>query len=475
MVYEFRLPDIGEGVAEGEVVQWFVKQGDTIQEDAPLVSVLTDKANVEIPSPKAGRIVQLHAAVGDKVKVGGLLVSIETAGESAAAPAGAKSGGAPPAAPATSTAAKKVAGEGRSTPSEAPTETDSAEAPSAAPPTRPAAQPEGEEAPAASPTATATGGRSLASPYLRRLAAERGIDLSSVRGTGPGGRIVEADLQPGPATPTTPASASSERAEGPPASKSHAAKPSAPAAAGGPSVADRAEVLERIPIRGIRRVIFEHMAEATHRAAHFTYVEEVDVTELVRFRDRMAKHVEKDGLRLSYLPFIIKAVIAGLRAYPRVNATINEEQQELVVHSTYNIGIATAAPEGLLVPVLHHAEQRSVTQLARQIQALSEKARAGRLERSEMMGGTFTITSLGALGGILATPILNYPEVAILGVHKIARRPVYRPDGKLAPADLMNISLSLDHRVLDGIIAAQFIGVVKASLEEPHQLFAELA
>ncbi|MFZ0890819.1 MAG: dihydrolipoamide acetyltransferase family protein [Thermoplasmata archaeon] len=450
MVYEFRLPDIGEGVAEGEVVQWFVKQGDIVQEDAPLVSVLTDKANVEIPSPKAGRIVQLHAAVGEKVKVGGLLVSIETAGDAPASPAA-------PAPPA------------------APTRAESAGAPPATPPASPAAKQEGGEGPGAPSAAASTGGRALASPYLRRLAAERGIDLSSVRGSGPGGRIVEADLQQKPAAPAPPPSPSPGKAEVPPTAKMPAEKPSAPVAGGAPPTTERAEVLERIPIRGIRRVIFEHMAEATHRAAHFTYVEEVDVTELVRFRDRMAKHVEKDGLRLSYLPFVIKAVIAGLRANPRMNATVSEESQELIVHSTYNIGIATAAPEGLLVPVLHHAEQRSVTQLAREIQELSEKARAGRLDRAEMMGGTFTITSLGALGGILATPILNYPEVAILGVHKIARRPVYRPDGQLGPADLMNLSLSLDHRVLDGIVAAQFMAVVKAGLEEPHQLFAELA
>jgi pyruvate dehydrogenase E2 component (dihydrolipoamide acetyltransferase) len=445
MVYEFRLPDIGEGVAEGEVVQWFVKQGDMVQEDAPLVSVLTDKANVEIPSPKAGRIVQLHAAVGDKVKVGGLLVSIETAGDAPAASARAESTG-----PATPN-----------------------------PPASVGATPAGNEAPTAPTPAPSTTGRSLASPYLRRLAAERGIDLSTVRGSGPGGRIVEADLQQKTAASATPPVAapaqSPAKEETPTVTKTAAAKPSAPGAAGPTASAEGTDGTERIPIRGVRRVIFEHMAEATHRAAHFTYVEEVDVTELVRFRDRMAKHVEKDGLRLSYLPFIIKAVIAGLRANPRMNATVSEEPQELVVHSTYNIGIATAALEGLLVPVLHHAERRSVTQLAREIQELSEKARAGRLDRAEMSGGTFTITSLGALGGILATPILNYPEVAILGVHKIARRPVYRSDGQLGPADLMNLSLSLDHRVLDGIVAAQFMAVVKAGLEEPHQLFAELA
>ena len=222
-------------------------------------------------------------------------------------------------------------------------------------------------------------------------------------------------------------------------------------------------------------MIAEHMTESRHRAAHYTYVEEVDVTALIEVRDRMAKHVEKKGTRLSYLPFVVKGVVAGLRAYPRVNARFDDERQELVVHRSYNIGIATAAPEGLLVPVLHHADRKSVSELAREIQELAEKGRDGKLTRAEMSGGTFTITSLGALGGVLATPILNYPEVAILGVHRIVRRPVYRADGTLGPADLMNLSISLDHRVLDGYEGAQFLATVRAYLEDPHQLFAELA
>lgn len=217
------------------------------------------------------------------------------------------------------------------------------------------------------------------------------------------------------------------------------------------------------------------MTESRHKAAHYTYVEEVDVTELVRLRDRMAKHIEKKGVRLSYLPFIIKAVIAGLRTYPRVNARFNDDRQELEVHKSYNIGIATAAPDGLLVPVIHHADRKSVADIARELQELADKGREGKLTRDEMSGGTFTITSLGALGGVLATPILNYPEVAILGVHRIIRRPVYRPDGTIGPAELMNLSVSLDHRVLDGIVGAQFVSVVKSNLEDPHQLFAELA
>jgi pyruvate dehydrogenase E2 component (dihydrolipoamide acetyltransferase) len=240
-------------------------------------------------------------------------------------------------------------------------------------------------------------------------------------------------------------------------------------------VVPASEILERIPIRGIRRVIAEHMTESTHRAAHFTYVEEVDASELVRLRDRMAKHVEKQGIRLSYLPFIVKAVVSSLKTNPKLNATMDDAHEELLVRSVYHIGIAAAAPEGLIVPVVRNADQKSVSQLAREIQDLAERGKAGKLSRAELTGSTFTISSLGALGGVMATPILNYPEVGILGVHKIQRRPVYRADGTIGPADLMNLSVSLDHRVVDGIEGALFLAAVRAYLEDPHQLFAELA
>ncbi len=422
--FEFRLPDIGEGVAEGEVVQWFVKEGETIQEDAPLVSVLTDKANVEIPSPKAGRIARLHASIGQKVKVGGLLVTIETQGGPAAAA---------PASP---------------TPAPSPARTPAAPAAPVPPP-----------ALATGASATPTG-RSLASPYLRRFAAERGIDLATVKGSGPGGRITEADLT-GSSVPRTEAAGAATPRAGPP---------------GAPTfVAAGDDIIERVPIRGVRRAISEHMSQSVHTAAHFTYVEEIDVSELVRFRERMGRHVEKDGVKLSYLPFILKAAIAGLRAQPRMNATMDDAKEELLVHGSFDIGIATAAPEGLVVPVVRAADTKSVGQLAREIQSLAERARQGKLAREELIHSSFTITSLGALGGVMATPILNYPQVAILGVHKIARRPTYHADGSIGPSDLMNLSVSLDHRILDGIVAAQFLAVVKAHLEDPHKLFAELA
>jgi pyruvate dehydrogenase E2 component (dihydrolipoamide acetyltransferase) len=427
MNFEFKLPDIGEGVAEGEIVQWFVKEGDTITEDAPLVSVLTDKANVEIPSPRTGRILKLHAAVGAKVKVGGLLVTIDTSGE-------------------------------------APTTTATPPPPTPRAPVTPATAAMAVGKANVSPAAPS---RVLASPRIRRLAAERGIDLSSIRGSGSQGQITEADLPP-PGSPL-PSPSTGVPAPPPPAS----APPPRPRV--DDTATDASETTQREPIRGLRRVISEHMSESKHRAAHFTYVEEIDVTELVRFRERMAKHVEATGAKLTYLPFLIKAVIAGLRAHPRLNARMDDEHQELVIHSGYHIGIAAAAPGGLIVPVIHHADRLSIAELARSLQDLAERGKAGTLSRAELSGSTFTITSLGALGGVLATPILNYPEVGILGVHRIVRRPVYRPDGSLGPADLMNLSISLDHRVIDGIEGAQFLAVVKGFLEDPHRLFAELA
>jgi pyruvate dehydrogenase E2 component (dihydrolipoamide acetyltransferase) len=444
MSFEFRLPDIGEGVAEGEIVRWFVHVGEVIVEDAPLVSVLTDKANVEIPSPRAGKVLQIHAKEGDKVKVGGLLVTIEETGGSPASAA--------PSAPA------------------AP------EAPAPAPPVPPGP-----------PSSGRGGGKSLATPHIRRLAAERGIDLAQIKGSGPGGRITERDLEsapmPAPPAPPEPAPTTAPPAVVAPAAPAApllaAPVPSSSAPAPAPSAvpppnAGPAEV-ERIPIRGLRRVIAEHMAEAKHRAAHFTYVEEVDATELVRTRDRMSRHFEKQGTKLTYLPFIIRAVVAGLREYPRMNATMDDEREELVVHRRCHIGIATAAPDGLIVPVVRDANTKSVAQLARELQDISERGRLGKLTRAELTGSTFTISSLGALGGLLATPILNYPEVAILGVHKIVRRPVYQADGSLGPAEMMNLSISLDHRVLDGITGAQFLSVVRTNLEDPHLLFLDMA
>lgn len=443
MTYEFRLPDLGEGVAEGEVVRWFVKEGEAIVEDAPLVSVLTDKANVEIPSPKGGTVLKIHAKEGEKLKVGALLVTIDTG-----------SGPQPSSTPVVSEPS--------------------------APASEPRPEPEAAESgPAVEP---ARANRVLASPHLRRLATERGIDLSAITGSGPGGRILETDLghassgapppSPGGAaasplqlSPQVPSAPTVAASAGP----GFGAMPGSP-----PPIGDTPEV-ERIPIRGLRRVIAEHMAESTHRAAHFTYVEEIDASELVRVRERMAPHLETSGIKLSFLPLILKAAVSGLRKYPRMNASVDDDRQEILVHHRYHIGVATATPEGLLVPVLRDVDRKSVAELAKELHGVSERARAGKLSRAELSGSTFTVTSLGALGGVLATPILNYPEVAIMGVHRIAIRPVVRPDGSFGSAHLMNLSVSLDHRVLDGITGAEFLAEVKRHLEDPHLLFAYLA
>ncbi|MHB8351509.1 MAG: dihydrolipoamide acetyltransferase family protein [Thermoplasmata archaeon] len=474
MPFEFRLPDIGEGVAEGEVVRWFVHEGDVIREDAPLVSVLTDKANVEIPSPKSGRILSLHAKEGQKVKVGGLLVTIATDDTAPAAAASPQ----PP------------------TPS-----SPAGPEPHASAPTPPAGSGTGGAPPA---------GRILASPFVRRVAGELSVDLGAIRGSGPNGRILEEDVRraaapvsPGPATaaasapaPVVPSATVPKRPESerrpstgaapgavPPVVAPAPAAVSAPPGAAVPPLpatpnplpaVPPAPEIERIPIRGLRRVISEHMSEAVHRAAHYTYVEEVDASELVRARESMATHLDKQGTKLTYLPFILKAVVAGLRAYPQMNATMDDERQELVVSHRYNIGIALATPDGLVVAVIRDADRKSLGEIARELQELGERGRTGKLTRAELTGSTFTITSLGALGGVLATPILNYPEVGILGVHHIVRRPVYKADGSIGPAHLMNLSVSLDHRVLDGIIGAQFLSVVRANLEDLHLLFAGL-
>jgi pyruvate dehydrogenase E2 component (dihydrolipoamide acetyltransferase) len=428
MGYEFRLPDIGEGVAQGEVVKWHVKVGDTVQEDQPLVSVLTDKANVEIPCPVKGKVLSISAKEGEIVKVGGLLITFEA--------------------------------EGGATPSR--TEGHGAPAPTA---------------PAAAPTPAAPAGgndRVITTPAIRRRANELGVDLRQVRGTGPGGRVTDADLLSfakggtaaapvvAPVAPSRPADAAPAPARIPPAPVPVPVSPS------------QAPLQERIPLRGLRRVIAEHMSLSKSHAAHYTYVEELNVSELVRVREKAKKKFEERGVPLTYLAFITKAVVESLKDHPRVNALMDDEKGELVVCHYYNIGIAAATPDGLIVPVIKDADKKSIATIAKEIEDLSTRGRVGKLTREELTGSTFTISSLGALGGLLATPILNYPEVAILGVHKIERRPVVLPDGGFGVAHMMNLSISLDHRAIDGYDGAQFIASVKARLEDPHQLLLEL-
>lgn len=408
MAREFKLPDIGEGVHEGEITKWFVKEGDGVKENDPLVEVMTDKVTVQIPSPVTGKILERRGREGEIVMVGSTIVVFGDAGETAR-PA------APPAAP----------------------------APSVPPPSA--------AIPVASPPHA---GEALAAPAVRRLAREMGVDLSAIGGTGPAGRITEVDVR----------------------GAAHGPLPAAGTPAAAPKPADfvpGAGGEERIPIHGLRKRIYDKMAKSNTTAAHFTYVEEVDMSHLVQLRERLNEAGAKKGVKLTFLPFIVKACIAGLHEHPTLNASVDDERQEIVVKRYYNLGIATATDEGLTVTVIHEADRKDLWTLAKEIEHLSTAAREKKLTLQEVQGSTFTITSLGKEGGILATPIINWPEVAILGIHKIEKRPVVRDD-HIVVREMMYVSCSFDHRVVDGHVGAAFVQSIKGYLEHPALLFVGL-
>ena len=409
MVYEFRLPDIGEGIAEGEVVKWHVKEGDEVKENQPLVEIMTDKVNVEIPSPRKGTIQRLMAKEGEVIKVGQVLIVIAD-GSSAAATT-------------LIPAAKPV--------------------PAIAKPPPSASRQQGiSPAPIQAPKPREV----LATPATRKLARDLGVDLSLVQGTGRGGRITDEDVRQFKGLPRPVA---------------------ATVAVAGPRGAE-----ERIQLRGIRRVVAQHMVKSRSTAAQVTHVDEVDMSEVAHLREKSKVSAEKRGVKLTYLPFIIKALIPALKQYPYLNASLDEEKEEIILRRYYNIGIATDTYQGLVVPVIKEADHKSITQLATEITTLSDKARAGQLTLDEIQGSTFTVTNVGGIGGMFATPIINYPEVGILGVHKITKRPVVK-DNQIVIRDMTYLSLSFDHRVLDGAMAAHFVNTIKQYLEDPKLLLLE--
>ena len=404
MAREFKLPDIGEGVHEGEVVKWFVKEGDAVKENDPIVEVMTDKVTVQIPSPVTGKILQLRAKEGEVVKVGNTLVVFGEAGEIA------------PPRPET---------------------------------TRPASAPPPPVMTVA-PPAPGPSGEVLAAPAVRRLAKELNVNLAAVRGSGPQGRLTEDYVR--------------KAAQGPSRVAAAVAVPAAPIA---PTAGE-----QRIPIHGLRKRIFEKMAKSNATAAHFTYVEEVDMTQLVHLRDHLKPTAERKGVKLTFLPFFVKAVLAALVEFPTLNSSVDDERGEIVVKRYYNIGIATATDEGLTVTVVHEADKKSLWDLAKEIDRLAAAARDKKLSLQDVQGSTFTITSLGKEGGILATPIINWPEVAILGVHRIEKRPVVRDD-QIAIREMMYLSCSFDHRVIDGHVGAAFVQSVRNYLEHPATIFVD--
>jgi len=408
-VFEFKLPDVGEGVHEGEIVKWLVKEGDRVEEFQPMVEVLTDKATVEIPAPKSGVILKLMAKEGEVVKVGSVLVLIGEPGEAAEPPS--------------------------QTP-EAKEKVKTFEGAVGTAPTRPSQ-------------------RVLATPATRKLARELGVDINLVPGSGPAGRITDQDVR---------AFAESLKA----GAVTRPREKPVTAAGPRPQISpDQRE--ERLPLRGIRKRTAERMHQSKTTAAHFTYVDEVDMTELVKLREEAKALSERKGIKLTYLPFIIKALVNALKQYPYLNASIDDARGEIVIKHYYNIGIATATDEGLIVPVVKDADKKSILELAAEIERLANKAREGKIALEELQGGTFTITSLGALGGLFATPIINYPESAILGVHEIKKKPVVR-DNQIVIRDIMLLSLSFDHRLIDGHVGAMFTKELIKYLEDPKLL-----
>ena len=398
MAKEFRFPDVGEGITEGEVVRWLVREGERVEVDQPLAEVETDKAVVEMPSPYAGTVLKVHVKEKDLVKVGQVLVTIGEPGETAAEAA--------------------------------------APAPAAAGPTPPAAMPAAGRAEGV-----------LATPKVRALARELGVDLGAVRGTGQAGQVTEGDVR---------------------------AAQAGPAPAQAPAVKIKAKfdlygTLERLPLRGVRRATARKMRESLDHAAHVTHCDEADAGPLEALRLAMKPGIEAAGTKLTYLPFIVKALVEALKLHPTLNASLDEAEDEIVVKKYYNIGIAVDVPDGLIVPVVKAADQKSVAGLAAEIQALAKAARERTLDLADLKGGTFSITNVGVIGGDFATPIINYPETAILATMRIADRA--RVDhGAVVVKKILPLCLAFDHRVVDGAEAARFTKDLVRFLEAPDRL-----
>jgi pyruvate dehydrogenase E2 component (dihydrolipoamide acetyltransferase) len=393
MIREFRLPDVGEGISEAEIVRWLVAEGATVDEDQDIVEIETDKAIVALPSPHSGKIVKLHRKEGDLTKVGEVLVSIEAEDAGHAAPRADRG---------------TVVGS------------------------------LGDEEVIELPTPV------KATPAVRALAKQLSIDLTKIRGTGNEGKITREDVERAAARAST-----EERHDG-----------------------DSSGPVERIPLRGLRRTIAKRMHEARQRISDVTIWEDADITELDRIRSKEKEIAAQKGVKLTYLPYVIQATIDALRTHPYLNATLDEEREEILLKKFYNIGIAVDTADGLMVFAIKHADQKSSLELAQEISKLAEKARTRKLELSELRGSTFTITNYGVIGATYGTPIINYPEVGILGIGRIQDR-VIVDDDAIAIHKIMPLSLAFDHRVVDGVEAARFLNVIIDRLEHPKETLAE--
>ncbi|MED1721309.1 dihydrolipoamide acetyltransferase family protein [Brevibacillus parabrevis] len=450
---EFKLPDVGEGMHEGEILKVLVRAGDSVVQDQPVIEVQTDKVNAELSAPATGVVREIRIAEGDTVEVGTVLLVIDTG--RAAGEVKQESTGNAPAAP-----------QQASTP---------------VVPSRHSAR------------------RSLATPYVRQLAREMKIDIEQVVGTGPAGRVTEEDLRLfasagqkralqevsatsfAVATPkgttareaevVATASTSTSTTDAVPAAEKGTALGSKEAFAAMPG--ERANSIERIPLKGIRKKIAEHMVKSVTIIPHVTSVDELEMDQLLALREKLKPHAEKKEVKLTFLPFFIKALVIALKEYPVMNASIDDATNEILLKRFYHIGIATDTPDGLIVPVIKDADKKSIFQLAKEIKDLAELAREGKLTLAQITGGTFTISNVGPVGGLQATPIINHPEVAILALHKMEKRWVVREDEGVI-RQMMNMSLSFDHRLIDGVTAVRFTNRIKELLEDPNLLLAEM-
>ena len=421
MPYEFKFPDVGEGITEGEIVKWRVKEGDSVKEHDVLAEIETDKAIVEMPSPKSGVISKIFHKEGDTIKVGEVLVIIET-GE---AEEGAKTKAEPTLKPAGVVGYLEEATE--------------------------VEKPRIQQAAQARPAELQV----LATPATRRLARELGVDLSKIKGTGVGGRITEEDVRKASAREV-------------PEIKEAPAEPAIKIT----KKYDMYGYIEHVPLKGVRKVIARNMSKSFYTAPHVTHMDEADVTELYKLRNQEKRRAAERGIHLTYLPYVIKAVIKALQAHLYMNATLDDEHEEIILKKYYNIGIAADTPDGLIVPVIKGADQKDIYQLAREIAQLARKAQERKTDLADLKGGTFTITNIGVLGGMHATPIINYPEVAILATGRIRDKFVLR-GGIPRTRKVLPLSLSFDHRVVDGAEAARFVNKIIMYLENTDLLLAE--
>lgn len=429
--FEYRFPELGEGLHEGEIIKMHIKPGDTVTDEDIIMEVQNDKAVVEVPCPVNGTVQEVLGTDGAVFRVGQVVAVIDAEGDipdQGDAPAHEEPEAAAPA------------------PAEAATPAASASAPAAAAP-------------------VASDREVLATPSVRKFAREQGIDIAQVAGTGKAGKITREDVE---AFKNGGAPAASSAAA--PAAEA-ATTTSAPAAA--PTEIPQGADEERVPFKGIRKAISNAMVKSAYTAPHVTIMDEVDVTELVAFRTRMKPVAEKKGIKVTYLPFIVKALVAASRKFPALNASIDEVNNEIVYKKHYDIGIATDTDNGLIVPVIKDADRKSIWMIAESISDLALRGREGKLSANEMKGSTISISNIGSAGGMFFTPIINYPEVAILGTGRISEKPVVR-DGEVVVAPVMALSLSFDHRLIDGATAQNFMNYIKQLLANPELLVMEV-